>query len=93
MSRTQYTSPDFKGNVVVGVGAPAANTDAANKKYVDDKIVINAAAPTLNNLLWVDIDDTSLPPAAAVGNPVIVLTQAAYDALAIKDPNTVYVTI
>jgi hypothetical protein len=38
--------------------------------------------------MWIDTDEQL---AATTGNPVLVMTQAAYDALGVKDPTTVYV--
>lgn len=49
---------DMNGNRLLGVRAPAADTDAANKKYVDEaaETVKNAALPTSGGTMTGNID-------------------------------------
>lgn len=69
------------------------NLDLVTKKYVDDRVIdeiwIGTAAPADPNVeLWYDHDDPA--PSAALW---VKMTQAQYDALGTKDPNTLYVIV
>jgi hypothetical protein len=74
-----YSKNAVGTEVLVGPGAASV-----------DEVVVQTSAPT--NVggypeVWVDL--TAGPPAG--GAMVVIMTQAAYDALAVKDANTVYV--
>jgi hypothetical protein len=50
---------DSDGNPIVNVGDPENDTDAANKKYVDEQILVlsGTTIPNLNNALTGEIDE------------------------------------
>lgn len=49
-------------------------------------------ADTLANVIAPGANGDDLANALRSGTKIVVLTQAAYDALAIKDANTIYIT-
>jgi hypothetical protein len=49
-------------------------------------------ADTLANLIAPGADGDALANALRSGTKIVVLTQAEYDALAVKDANTIYMT-
>lgn len=88
-----------EGQVTVPT-TPATGTDAASKSYVDGKssteVFAQTAAPTPGSaaVVWVDTDDTTLAGSVpAVAWLRWTGTQAAYNAIATKDPNVLYVVI
>jgi len=54
-----------------------------------DEVFIGPDAPTGAEELWYDSDATATP----VSSPVIILSQAQYDALSVKDPLTLYAIV
>jgi len=53
-----------------------------------DEVAIGSSDPGSTFELWYDTDATAPTPAVWLS-----MTQAAYDALAVKDPNTLYVIV
>jgi len=54
-----------------------------------DEVFIGPDAPTGVEELWYDSDATATP----VSSPVVILTQAQYDALPVKEPLTLYAIV
>jgi hypothetical protein len=102
---TEFLSQDtFKAGLVsqgtTTVPTPVNSTDAATKAYADGNgmVTLQAVDPgaVAMDLIWIDVDDTSMTDGGSPHNHDGVYwkkwtgTQAAYDAIGTKDPNTLY---